>query len=672
MTDFVPGFSYPAELNYDLPTQTPPGIKQIQLRQYQTSNIPNVITPGTEIQIDIPQIDYAFLDPTSTSLCVRGTLQFQARPYKIVANTSTQHMIQPLNIINDGTPNPPTNLTYPPISLLAMRPHAFLGKGWGMFQRYCVYANTNILTDEIQEPGLLQNYLDLLTTGRNYLGSDVSQTVNNPKLAGSNLLAVFPEAPGANARSLGGTVVSQQNLVIPSSSQNADGNYLISDIAQDAPVVGTDDCFGDCSSGCFVPTAYDIATGILTISYEISLPLLGVLGSGNDKMYPLFIGPTRISVFTEAIDKYIVAPTKAATFNFNVVTLAARTDFDLSSPNTQNSITSVEFVGNYYKCDTSAFQYVLGNLPVEGKMILRTVSFSYSSQNVNQSSSGIVDVLIPTRRASQKMLMVLCNTSNLTDKGYGSVCPNLGQNTCVLVNGVQYPQLGVNFLQKPHDAFRQTLVTLNMSYSSTVRPAISYGNWARLVSGPDQLIAINTRGIPQTIAAVPAGNSIAQAGTVATAVAPFQRRIPALCKSPVDGGKIFHQATVLASAVGAAQVEAQRTSLLFSNLLAQVPFWQGEADTTDHDLVSYTPINQDGRSTASPFTMNQNQWVHCVDTETFGRRGFLNGISTLSGSNFYQMNIAIPLIKDVKMIFFSMFDAMLLFDATTKQVSWKI
>jgi|GEM_PF-3653784 len=668
MTEFVPGFSYPAEFNYELPTQTPPGIKQVQLRQFASSSIPPEIRANQEIQIDIPQIDFAFLDTTTTSICVRGYYTFQVKSELPVSaptnNTSSigEPLVLPLGLNSAGSDN--TGLKYPPLSILAARPHAFLGKGWGMWYRYCVYANTNVLTDDITNIGVLQNYMDLLTTGRDYLQGDFCQNVNNPRLAGSNLLAVFPEAPASDlSRPSSSVPLTIATLTQQPDLNFGDGNFSNIDLNEQPDsskyVVGLADCFGDYSSRQFVPIDYDMNTGILTMAFEISLPLFGTLGSGNDKLYPLFVGPTRICLFAEELDKYIVTPSNTFSVNFPQTGFVGSIDtsFDLTSPNTRLVINSCEFVGNYLRCDTTAFQYVLQNLPVEGKMIMRTTSFNYSSAQLANKASGMLELLVPTRRASQKALLVLCTNSDLADKKYGSVCPYLGQNTCVVINGVQYPQQGINFVEKPHDSFRQTLVALNLSYSALVRPAISYGNWARL-SDPVSSRVVN-------LSTVTINNAI---GNTLYPYTPRNRRIPGLLRAVND--KEFY---LLKSQKYTNQANVWYSPQLFSSLVTTEPFWGPSVKKGEYDLISYTPSTQDARIPASAYTMNNNQWCHVVDTETFGRRGFLNGVSTLSGSIFYQMNIVSP-VADLShnVNFFSFFDAILVMDYTTKQISWKI
>ena len=90
---------------------------------------------------------------------------------------------------------------------------------------------------------------------------------------------------------------------------------------------------------------------------------------------------------------------------------------------------------------------------------------------------------------------------------------------------------------------------------------------------------------------------------------------------------------------------------------------QVTTNTTDTNYSATAPLN----------AKNQNQWCHVVDTETFGKRSFLSGVSTLGGSAFYHLNVIKPISKaSHTMNFFMNFDAMLIMDITTKQVSWKI
>jgi hypothetical protein len=153
--------------------------------------------------------------------------------------------------------------------------------------------------------------------------------------------------------------------------------------------------------------------------------------------------------------------------------------------------------------------------------------------------------------------------------------------------------------------------------------------------------------------------------------------VSALLKAATNG-TILETMTYLGNAASTTAPEFNAAAsvtppYLYTNAVTELAFWGPAVKDREYDIISYTPSTQDARMPSSAYTMNNNQWCHVVDTETFGRRGFLNGVSTLSGSIFYQMNVVSP-VADIAHIvnFYSFFDAILVMDYTTKQVSWKI
>ena len=671
MTDFIPGFSFPSEFKYDLPSQIPPGLRQVQLRQLAYTNIPDPTPPGTEIIIQIPQLDYSFLDPSTTSITIKGTFKFQyfqinAAAPNVGANTTTVPSGQQLTV-GAGAPNnvvigrqvqmdaynpnavnrnarvfaAGNIIGYPPVSMLAQNPAHMLGKGWGMFRRYQVYANNNTLTDDIEQIGLLHCYMNNLVSDSAYNAGDWASGGNAANEAGSNVSFTFPTGPtlmsgGTTQTATGSTIASEG--IAASKGWSSIGDPTVNNNTTNAPA-----CFLAPFASNAIPSAY--ANGLATIPFEISLPLMGMLGSGNDKMFPLFLGPTRISLFTESLANYIQNPLsllQLQAYGTNADGQYAyafmNTSINLAHPNTQVTISSAEFVGNYVRCDGVAFQQIMSQLPVPGKLILRTTSFAYSSQPVPTGTAGTNDFLIATRRASAKFLLTTYNRDGLVDKSYGSVCPFLTQGTCTTINGIQYPQQGVDFLNKPRDAFRQTLVSLNLAYSALSRPAISYTNWARL----------NT----------------------------FSEKVANQDLFPANLTLLQNFNYLQLSVLNAAQ-----NAILLSDQLYWYPIYTQPNNIFWNDACqenkSASSVNStiygtlEGQNIISCPARN-NQWCHIIDTETFGRRGFLSGVSTLSGSFFYHavMSQAQPVAGTLN--FFLYHDCILVMDAQTKQITWKI
>jgi len=677
--EFAPGFSYPNEFNYTLPVQIPPGLRQVQLRQVNYSNIPSPTPAGTEIIVQIPQLDYSFLDPSTTSLRVQGFLTIQvAKPIStapITTNASANINGEPdaptgiasANAAYVGTDTDVTNLAgnyytlanYPPLGALSFSPNAVLGKGWGMFRRYQVYMNGNQLTDDIEQIGIAHNYLQLLTTSRGFESTLLEQNNVGSGLAGTNYSFTFPTQPTYN------TAYSYplNNTGTNANTEISWTNGLTTDLTKSDVYSG----FAQ-QTVMGMPTNYDSVNGVYSIPFEVSLPLMGLLGAHNDKMLPLFLGPIKIQLYTEELSTFIqganVLAVSQATTLYNAgapnrTTLGAvAVDPSIDLQRSSITYTQVEFVGNYVRTDGAAFQQILSALPIPGKVVLKTGSLTYSSATLGNGAQGVFDLLIASRRASTKFVLTLCTNSTLAGKTYGSVCPWLTNGTCVMINGVQYPQQGKDFLNKPRDSYRQTLVALNLAYSSLVRPSILPQNWLRMST---DVASPTDRLIPGDLSLVSPQMTFVNAATGATKNLVLENGSPYPLLCAISNGSTFIA-----------------YSGRFSNsLITTVPYWQNAVHTSASATIeeAVVPRANDWSVCGAPLTHSylQNQWVDITDTEVFGRRQFLSGQSTLSGSFFYHANIQRP-IANVQhlMMFFCYFDAITIMDVTTKQIVWKI
>lgn len=702
--EFSPGFSYPSEFNYNLPTQIPPGLRQVQLRQVNYSNIPSPTPPGTEIIIQIPQLDYSFLDPITTSLNVRGFLTIQLNAP--IANTPIgQYSTNSTSITGiNGPPNssiiPANSFTiptenygaggfattctsYPTLGQLSFAPHAILGKGWGMFRRYQVYLNGNQLTDDIEQIGIVHNYMQLLTTSRGYDSSMLEQNNVGSGLGGTNYSFLFPTQPAA----MKGTFYSNQYSNLGRANATTTNTYVgyLDGCKSDLKRQYVKSGYGS-QSVLGLPSDYDSTTGRYVIPFEFSLPLMGMLGMHNDKMIPLFMGPIKVQLYTEDLNVFIQqnnALSLANSVQGQYISAAGNTsggalgiDGSINYSLSTISYTQLEIVGNYVRCDGAAFQQILSALPIPGKMVLRSGSFTFSAAQLSASAQGVYDLLIPSRRASSKFIMTLCTNSSLAGKSYASVCPFLTNGTCIMINGIQYPQQGKDFLNKPRDSYRQTLVALNLAYTSVVRPAILPQNWLRLSTS-----AINWQGISQGAISSTSDQQLRTLNpnfSLLRLKHVFQDGNTAYTQqvnTSSGGVGIFPVPSALATA------DANQTSVYFyadgvanTSFVTTIPYWQDAVLDTETNIDETNNLTMSGPSN-QPIVQSylQNQWVDITDTEVFGRRQFLSGQSTLSGSCFYHANIGrqLPAV-DHNFLFFMYFDAITIFDATTKQVVWKI
>lgn len=293
------------------------------------------------------------------------------------------------------------------------------GSAWSLFQRYQVYANTTTLTDDINEVGVLAHWLYLLTL-------DESSRRSSPHYGFSS----YDSSGSLN----------------PIGTDAAAEKWLS-------------------STGVY---AWGSAATTLSGAYcrlNFVLPVPGTLGSGNDKMYPLFLGPTRISLLTESVtNAFCFSNTNANNIYFT----------GTSTPTL--SFDEVEFVGNYIQCDAGSFDAIRNSIP-QSLMVMRTLGFAQSSYNIPATTTSMHEGLISTRRASTKFIMANVFPN---DAGLGKFCgvnPYATINTALLVNGVLYPQMTVDPTNKWYDYKNQVECALQVAHTTGNKTCIASDSW---------------------------------------------------------------------------------------------------------------------------------------------------------------------------------------------------
>jgi len=167
--------------------------------------------------------------------------------------------------------------------------------------------------------------------------------------------------------------------------------------------------------------------------FEYCIPLIGILGSGTDKMFP--IGSLYGLRYELTMDNYANF-TKAVTSNL----LSGAT------------ISEVEFVGQVIELSPESQSIV--EMANPEKIYIRSQTYRQASNILASSSgAGTYDLLVGIRVSSLKSLYVCCSPSNANEGKYAGVCPNLDQGTCITIAGQNYPQRTLNPSGHPGDAF---------------------------------------------------------------------------------------------------------------------------------------------------------------------------------------------------------------------------
>ena len=194
-------------------------------------------------------------------------------------------------------------------------------------------------------------------------------------------------------------------------------------------------------------------TALNNLVFEYATPLIGILGTGTDKMFP--IGNIFGLRFELTVDDYANF-TKAVTAN----TISGFT------------ISEVEFVANVVELSPEAYSLIAQANPE--KIHIRSQTYRQSSAVLPTSAGvGVYDLLCGIRVSSLKSLFIQTYNSNMADGKYGSIFANYDQGTCILVNGQAYPQRTINPSNHPADAFTELQKSLGALSFNVFNGAVS-------------------------------------------------------------------------------------------------------------------------------------------------------------------------------------------------------
>ena len=230
------------------------------------------------------------------------------------------------------------------------------------------------------------------------------------------------------------------------------GNFLINTQLNASDKVGMSPAFGgpDTHTGAISNIGHAINEGALNgVTFEYALPLIGILGSGTDKLLP--VGSFYSLRLELTMDNFANFTLLTSTTALNCITACV--------------ISDVEFVGQIIELDNDSQSLIEAQNP--NKIHIRTQSYRTATNNIAGGSVGLIDLLIGTRVSSLKSLYITCVPSNSVEGKFCSVCPNLGQGTCLVLSGLNLPQRTINMVNRPSDAFMELQKSLG-ALSSTV------------------------------------------------------------------------------------------------------------------------------------------------------------------------------------------------------------
>lgn len=695
---------YPQEFAFPLPPAIPGGIETVELRQINYNTLPSNIQQGQEIIIYIPELEGCWMDTATTRLNFSmelTTLITVTSVFSVAAGGTAQTAARISIPFSRGTHNLGLKSGgYGMFGIVAR------GSCANLFQRYTVYANSTTLTDDMDEFGCwydtmckwtldaptsnqeasLDGRLCLKRQGWRILGFseqghfnsgmggniiiDPSQTLNTPitdaGITESEALAILAQrSTGYNPYQQGAV----DNSFSFSASQEAGSTGFLPGQIWDGIIVLSAPAVSAGATGAATSRSYRL---VYRANYQLDLP--GTLGSGNERMYPMFIGPTRISLITASVDRWLTLegpnnavvaqahnsgssyagailsggsdpyPRAGATVsairgpllefqrsvqNANLALALEQNLYSLSYTQVIETVAirSMEFVCNYYRMAPENFAAVMSQLPIPARIISRVGMFAYCSVNLPVAANGLQEVLVSQRRSSNKATFVLFNpvaNNSVVGRVYGgsaaSVCPFLGANTCLTINGKYYPTMGLNPLRYPSDTLAYNMKTLNQSKLSVGVCNVNTYDFSCLATTDIRAL------------------------------------------SNLDG------AWSLVCSSNRATNASDRSAISYGS--------------TD---ISATYTERTAALSLAPFDYTQqlhmygagNSFALIIDTEHFSKRGFLSGVSTLSGSHFLRLPLEVPSPHsglpfpiDVKIYVY--FDGLLMFDYASKTVSIKL
>ena len=188
-------------------------------------------------------------------------------------------------------------------------------------------------------------------------------------------------------------------------------------------------------------------------TFEYAIPLIGILGSGCNKMIPIgaFYG-LRFELTMDTAANYILS-------------------YTANSPGGP-TISEFEFVGNVIELSPEA--QALVDMANPDKIHIRSQTYRQASNTLGSgATSGTQDLLVGIRVSSLKSIFVACSNSNAAEKKYSGINPNLDQGTCFVISGQNYPQRTLNPSAHPADCFMELQKALGSLSLSTFNGAVT-------------------------------------------------------------------------------------------------------------------------------------------------------------------------------------------------------
>ena len=312
-------------------------------------------------------------------------------------------------------------ITYTSTGAIATDSGYLLGSSYSPFIRQEVYGNNSVLLESINEVGVLASML------------------LNCQLNSSDKLGLSP-AFGFN----------------------------FTGAAVDTQVKGPESNIGH---RIFVTNSSTALDGLV---FDYAFPLIGILGSGTDKMIPLgALNGLRLELTCDDV------------LNFtNTITANKLSGYTISD---------FEFVGQVIELSPEANSLIAQANPE--KIYIRSQTYRQSSAILPpQAGVGTYDLLCGIRVSSLKSLFVQCYTSTLAELKYGSIFPNLTQGTCLLINGLSYPQRTLSPCEKPSDAFMELQKSFGALSLSVFNGCISKASYYRSSTQSGLCQAFNSAG----------------------------------------------------------------------------------------------------------------------------------------------------------------------------------
>jgi len=272
-----------------------------------------------------------------------------------------------------------------------------LGSAYSYFNKQECYGNNSVLLESINEVGVLASMLF------NCQLNDSDRKGLSPALGFDYNTYSFPTTANAAANT---------------TTANSTGVNTVS------------------SASSTVAHQINANTTLAGLTFDYAIPLIGILGSGTDKMFP--IGAIYGLRFELTMDSYS---------NFTKL-------FTGTNQVSGCTISDVEFVANVIELSPESQSLI--EMANPQKIHIRSQSYRQASNYLSASQgSGTNDLLVGIRLSSLKSIYMACWPANAQELKYAGVNPNLDQGTCFVIAGQNYPQRTMNPSAKPADCYME-------------------------------------------------------------------------------------------------------------------------------------------------------------------------------------------------------------------------